>query len=188
MTLAHRLFVIFGLRPISGHRLSWWWARDTFRCWLSDERKVSKVNTKMVDIYIKENPEMQLMWSAIKLVVQERKRQDRRWGANRNLADTTWLTILIEEAGESAEAILKRQPDQLLKEATHSAAVALAWLESILRAAQQRNEAEASGGSKAIYHECGNCGVARFEHDGIIEKCLNCGDDEIDVAQIGEVP
>lgn len=130
---------------------------------------------------------MQLIGSAIKLVIQERKRQDEKWGANRNLDATVWMTILSEEVGESAEAILKRLPS-LQKEVVQVAAVALAWLESILRDAELRNEADADGGRKAIYHECGNCGVARFEHDGIIEKCLNCGDDEIDMAQIGEVP
>ncbi len=130
---------------------------------------------------------MQLIGSAIKLVVQERKRQDEKWGANRNLDNTVWLTILSEEVGESAEAILKRMPS-LQKEIIQVAAVALAWLECVLRATELRNEAEAGGAHKAIYHECGNCGVPRFEHDGIIEKCLNCGDEEIDLSQAEQVP
>ncbi len=60
--------------------------------------------------------------------------------------------------------------------------------ERLTRATEQRNEAVTGGAFKAIYHECGNCGVPRFEHGGIIEKCPNCGDDEIDLSLIGDVP
>lgn len=42
--------------------------------------------------------------------------------------------------------------------------------------------------SEAIYHECGNCGVPRFEHGGILEACPNCGDDETDLSLIDEAP
>lgn len=35
--------------------------------------------------------------------------------------------------------------------------------------------------------DCPNCGEVRFVHDGIVEKCLVCGDDEIDVAAAEEV-
>lgn len=34
---------------------------------------------------------------------------------------------------------------------------------------------------------CPNCSEVRFVHDGIIEKCLVCGDDEIDVAAAEEI-
>ena len=94
----------------------------------------------MVDIYVKENPEMQLIGSAIKLVLRERKRQDDKWGSNRNLDDMTWLTILTEEVGESAEAILKNLPEKVY-EVVQITAVALAWLECILRVAEQRDGA-----------------------------------------------
>ena len=45
-----------------------------------------------------------------------------------------------------------------------------------------------NGDTKAIYTECGNCGVPRFQHGTIIEACPNCGDDEIDVSLIVDVP
>ena len=116
---------------------------------LFDERKVSKVNEKMLDIYIKENYEMQLIGSAIKLVLRERKRQDAKRGSNRNLDDMTWLTILTEEVGESAEAILKNLPEKV-DEVVQITAVALAWLECILRTAELRNEAVDVGADESI--------------------------------------
>ena len=36
--------------------------------------------------------------------------------------------------------------------------------------------------------ECGNCGVPRFVHGGILEACPNCGDDETDLAIWDDVP
>jgi rubrerythrin len=57
------------------------------------------------------------------------------------------------------------------------------------RAAELRDEAaKRGGGETGIYHECGNCGVPRFEHAGIIEKCPHCGDDEIDLSLTPEIP
>ena len=35
----------------------------------------------------------------------ERRRQDERWGENRQLPDTLWLSIITEEVGEVARAI-----------------------------------------------------------------------------------
>ncbi len=67
-------------------------------------------------------------------VKEERKRQDTIWGANRHQDDGLWLTILIEEAGEVALAILNHQidgVDGMKQELIHTAAVALAWLEDL---------------------------------------------------------
>lgn len=72
------------------------------------------------------------MESQIKLIVDERKRQDEKWGADRNLDDTTWLTILMEEVGETCEAILKGLPS-MQTELVQVGAVALAWLECVDR-------------------------------------------------------
>jgi uncharacterized Zn finger protein (UPF0148 family) len=36
--------------------------------------------------------------------------------------------------------------------------------------------------------ECGNCGVPRFVHGGVLEACPNCGDDETDLAIWDDVP
>lgn len=126
------------------------------------------MNEAMLDIYIKENPEMQLIGSAIKLVLRERKRQDAKWGSNRNLDDMTWLTILTEEVGESAEAILKNLPEKV-DEVVQITAVALAWLECILRVAEQRD---------APVHaepKCPSCvGMGVVDDEGFILKCFAC--------------
>jgi NTP pyrophosphatase (non-canonical NTP hydrolase) len=62
----------------------------------------------------------------------ERVRQDAKWGKHRNLTSFEWLTVLIEEAGECAKAILQRKPEELQFEIIQVAAVAVAWLEDIL--------------------------------------------------------
>ena len=65
-------------------------------------------------------------------IIAERKRQDEKWGANRNLEHSFWLMILVEEVGEAAMAILKGTPN-LKKELIQIAAVVVAWLENIER-------------------------------------------------------
>ena len=40
-------------------------------------------------------------------IARERQRQDERWGADRQLDDTLWYTILGEEYGEVGRAILE---------------------------------------------------------------------------------
>ena len=111
---------------------------------------------------------------AIELVLQERKRQDEKWGADRNLDDSTWLTILSEEVGESAEAILKNLPSKT-KEVVHVAAVALAWLECLLRDAEHRDGAE--GGRVLQTVSCPACGSPRYVVKATVEACKNCGND-----------
>ncbi|BET95527.1 hypothetical protein [Xenorhabdus taiwanensis] len=44
--------------------------------------------------------------SAMTDVISEMNRQDGKWGANRNLSPFVWQTILSEEIGEFAQAIL----------------------------------------------------------------------------------
>ncbi|PHM51724.1 MazG-like family protein [Xenorhabdus sp. KK7.4] len=39
-------------------------------------------------------------------VTAEMGRQDEKWGANRDLSPFVWLTILTEEVGEFAQAVL----------------------------------------------------------------------------------
>ena len=67
-----------------------------------------------------------------KLIAKERKRQDDKWGADRDLNDGMWLAILVEEVGEASEAILKDLPT-LKDEVIQVAAVAIAWLENLER-------------------------------------------------------
>ena len=63
-------------------------------------------------------------------VKDERERQDRKWGrgfSGRN--DSFWLTILAEEFGEVANAILEHQDQRIEDELVQVAAVVFAWLE-----------------------------------------------------------
>ena len=62
-------------------------------------------------------------------VLDERERQDRRWGVSRNLHPSLWLAVLSEEMGEMAEAILKGDRDNYRRELVQVAAVALAALQ-----------------------------------------------------------
>lgn len=75
--------------------------------------------------------------SAIKSVLAERARQDSKWG-EQNHDPFTYLTVLVEEVGEYAEAALHHRfggpkADGLYTEATHVAAVGLAILECLER-------------------------------------------------------
>ncbi len=65
-----------------------------------------------------------------KLIVAERKAQDARWGPQTGNADTVWMTILTEEVGEVAKAVLEREWE-LQDELIQVAAVAVAWLEAL---------------------------------------------------------
>ncbi len=74
-------------------------------------------------------------------VVQERARQDFKWGRGfptRN--DDRWLTIATEELGEAAMAILKGDEANLTDEILQLAAVCLAWLELRVPMANQEGE------------------------------------------------
>jgi len=70
--------------------------------------------------------------TVIDLVVAERKRQDRKWG-QQNHGPDGWLTILVEEVGEVARAILEGDANSYKKEMVQVAAVAVAALESFER-------------------------------------------------------
>lgn len=67
------------------------------------------------------------------LILEERERQDKKFGANRMLDDGEWLKIIIEEIGEVAKAMLENSPKEVMKELIQVAAVALVWLECVLR-------------------------------------------------------
>ncbi len=59
----------------------------------------------------------------------ERQRQDDKWGSQRHLPPYTWMTILMEEVGEVAQAALEQDPNYAT-ELVQVAAVAVAALES----------------------------------------------------------
>lgn len=70
-------------------------------------------------------------------ILQERKCQDAKWG-EQNHDDYRWLVILMEEAGEVAQAILHdefggKAAGTVRAELVQVAAVAVQWLECIGR-------------------------------------------------------
>jgi hypothetical protein len=70
----------------------------------------------------------------IKKVIDERERQDKKFGAMpRNLKPSLWLAILTEETGEVARAILEGDSDNYAVELIQVAAVAIAALEDYYR-------------------------------------------------------
>lgn len=86
-------------------------------------------------------------WDSARYAIDaERHRQDRKWGVQDH-DHFTWLAILMEEMGETSQAMLKffdlaDRPkdvplDELIahieEELTQTAAVAVAWLENIHR-------------------------------------------------------
>lgn len=75
--------------------------------------------------------------SILSEIQTERKRQDAIWG-KQNHADFIWLSILTEEIGEVAQAILHdgfggSHKGMARKELIQAAAVAVAWLECMDR-------------------------------------------------------
>jgi len=65
-------------------------------------------------------------------VINERDRQDRKWGIQ-NHSPMMWLCILSEEVGEASKAVLENDPEGYRKEMVQVAAVAVAALESFDR-------------------------------------------------------
>ncbi len=65
------------------------------------------------------------------LIMQERQRQDEKWGADRDQHNFVWQTILVEEVGEAAECALNEDVVNLEKELIQCAAVIMAWLENL---------------------------------------------------------
>ena len=72
------------------------------------------------------NLQEQVIWS----ILEERGRQDRKWGSQRTHSPEKWLTILMEEVGEVARASLEDDPLSYIEELVQVAAVAVAALES----------------------------------------------------------
>lgn len=74
----------------------------------------------------------------IKLIREERRKQDKKWGRNRILPNLLWNAILTEEVGEVSNEILDSHlyelgevTDDLVKELVQVASVIFAWLESV---------------------------------------------------------
>ena len=74
-------------------------------------------------------------------VLEEREKQDQKWG-EQNHNDYIWLAILSEELGEVSQAILQtdfggKHSGKTKEELIQLAAVAIAWLECIERRKRQ---------------------------------------------------
>lgn len=75
----------------------------------------------------------------VQAIVDERKRQDEKWGDQSSNTNGKWLAVLIEEVGEAGQAILDEGKTDttadtgrvtgLVEELIQAAAVIIAWLE-----------------------------------------------------------
>jgi len=86
-----------------------------------------------------------LHWQSIEEVADELIRQEKIWGDQSNHSDEYWLTILVEEVGEAAMAILaldknanprvanREHSGNVRRELIQTAAVAINWAEAIKR-------------------------------------------------------
>lgn len=63
------------------------------------------------------------------LIQMERNAQDEKWGPQHH-SDEKWLTIILEELGEAAKAVLEKNEEGLLEEAVQVAAVLQNWVTS----------------------------------------------------------
>lgn len=63
------------------------------------------------------------------LIQIERNAQDAKWG-EQNHSDEKWITILLEEFGEAAKAVLEKNDEALLLEVVQIAAVLENWVTS----------------------------------------------------------
>ena len=71
------------------------------------------------------------MSKVFEMILAERVVQRAKWPHGDRHADATWLTILTEEVGEVAKAILESGADDVRDELVQVAAVAVAWLEGL---------------------------------------------------------
>lgn len=62
-------------------------------------------------------------------IVDERNRQDIKWGMQRNFSPEKWLVILMEEVGELCETAQEHDIERWREELVQVAAVAFAMME-----------------------------------------------------------
>lgn len=73
------------------------------------------------------------MHKVLKDVVDERARQNKKWG-EQDHGHGYWLGILVEEVGEVAQAYIQSQgPERVREELIQVAAVAIQWVEAMDR-------------------------------------------------------
>ncbi len=84
--------------------------------------------------------ERETIMQAIRL---ERLRQNEKWGVEfPGRLDERWLTILAEEVGEIAEAVLRDNDEDICEEILQTAAVCVAWLELRVERHEQDHEVQ----------------------------------------------
>lgn len=84
--------------------------------------------------YVDDNMEANRRRRIVREIWLERMRQTRLWGdqwEHGNTHDETKMVILAEEVGEVAKAVLEVGKTELRKELIQTAAVCVAWLESL---------------------------------------------------------
>lgn len=89
------------------------------------------------------------------MMEEEMKRQDEKWGADREQPDYVWLLILVEEIGEVAKAILERMfrdgpISDVDMEVLQTTAVGMQWLKDINRDRDEAKEKQLPGEEKQM--------------------------------------
>ena len=74
----------------------------------------------------------QTLEDILQKIVEERKRQDDKWG-EQNHEPYKWLAILGEEVGEANKAVLENNQKNIREELVQIAATAVAMYESLER-------------------------------------------------------
>jgi NTP pyrophosphatase (non-canonical NTP hydrolase) len=84
----------------------------------------------MMPDHLNETPQQKQKWLILKKILEERSRQDTKFGASpRNMKPEVWLTVLTEELGEVSRAIIEGDSAGYETELIQVAAVAIAALE-----------------------------------------------------------
>lgn len=91
---------------------------------LEDEEGEEEYKSEWIDVIFEE-------------IKKERKRQDLKWGKQRDLVPGVWLLILIEELGEASEAFLKGNVLEARQELIQAIAVLTQWLEEAYRRTEE---------------------------------------------------
>jgi hypothetical protein len=69
--------------------------------------------------------------SVLEAVLEERDRQDKLWGSQRQHSDAWWNVIASEENGEVAREVYEDNQDKLFIELIQACAVYFAWAEAV---------------------------------------------------------
>lgn len=77
------------------------------------------------------------MSNVIDEVIEEQKRQHEIWG-EQNHGSFKYLSILVEEIGEIAKAILEHDTENIRVEVIHSAAIAISFVECLDRKGEDK--------------------------------------------------